>query len=177
MNEKELTHQDLDYRVRRLERHLKAERIVWVVLVIGLSSVVVLKGQSVKVPATVEAEEFILRDSRGRVHASLSVEGEGSDFSLYDQNRKNRLSLVVAPDGVPSVWLMDDREVGRAELSLASGIFPYLEFYDHKSAGPKLSMSLSNDGEGHLFIYDKKKGEYWSAPRAGEGEGPKLNSR
>lgn len=173
MIESECTREGLNYRLRRLERYFTVERIIWVALVICLSSVVVLRGQNAHAPETVEAERFILRDSGGRVHATLSIEGEGSDFSLYDQNNKSRLSLVVAPDGTPSVWLMDAREIGRAELSLADGSFPYLELYDLKSSGPKLSMSISNDGEGHIFVYDKKKGEYWSAPRAGEGEGPK----
>ena len=82
---------------------------------------------------------------------------------MYDKNGVARAVLEVGSDGVPVLFLMDKDGQGRAELSLAHGVAPFLEFNDSRTES-KISLNLTRDNEANLFLYNKKEKKYWTTP-------------
>ncbi len=59
-------------------------------------------------PGVIEAEGFVLRDSRGRARAHLSLIADGSvALGLANQSGDTRVALVVGVDGAPQLTLRD----------------------------------------------------------------------
>lgn len=62
---------------------------------------------------TIESDNFLLRDAKGRITAQLTASGEGTPaFFIYDEKGTVRVSIGLYGDGAPGVVLNDDK--GRA---------------------------------------------------------------
>lgn len=110
-----------------LERLTKLERQNHRLKQIGVAALVVaasltLMGQASK-PKTVEASELILRDGKGNVRATLSMntpKGATSSFPqlvLFDERGKKGAVLETTTPGFSGLILYDDQERERARLS------------------------------------------------------------
>lgn len=67
----------------------------------------------------VEAEEFVLKGSDGKVLARIGEEegGGGVAFRLYDANGINRYFIGLGPEGAPVVAIADENETPRLVIS------------------------------------------------------------
>lgn len=66
----------------------------------------------------VEAEEFVLKGSDGKVLARIGEdEGGGVAFRLYDANGVNRYFIGLGPEGNPIIALSDEKESPRFVIS------------------------------------------------------------
>lgn len=149
-------------RVERENRRLKRGGAV----VLAVVAAVVLMGQATgdKVAKVLEAESFVVRDSKGALRAILGVwEDDEVRLLLPDRNGKSRAILAVKPDGSPYLGLYDKdgkRRIGMAVLQdgmLALG----LAYTDDKS---RAGLSVGPDGSPRLFLADKAGKVIWSAP-------------
>ena len=109
-------------RLVRLEKQNRRMKQLGVLVLIAVGSVL-LMGQ---VPAkrTVEANEFMLKDTSGRLRAILDEDG----LSWLDANQKTRLMLGFWGAG-PRILLLDENEKTRAEL-WASASGTHLDLFD-----------------------------------------------
>jgi len=106
----EPTLDELTRRLERLERHGRHWKRAAVTVLLGAVALVVM-GQTPphRVPKSLEAEEFLLRDSRGQVRASLGT-AQGSNSTVlqfHGETGKPRTRITVASDGTSSFEVMD----------------------------------------------------------------------
>jgi len=90
---------------------------------------------------TVEAEEFVVRDSTGMRRAKLGMSRDGwVRLHLFDEDGERCVSLGVAPDGHPRLCLYD------------------------QAGNPRMTCSLLDGWAADLRILDKDGDVLWKAP-------------
>src|ERR1700693_3585557 len=95
--------------VQRLERLEKHNQILkWLASATGIAIVAVglLRGQTAT-EKTLEADDFILRDQRGVVRASLAMVAGAPMLRVFDSTGKPRLALGMTAAGVASLAVLD----------------------------------------------------------------------
>ncbi len=145
----------LTQRLDRLERENRRLKIAGAVLLLALAAVGVM-GQVLPkaVPKVVEAERFVLRDTRGRTRATLDAEGSGTlALSLYDQNGKIRASLAVEADGTPRLDLVDQNGKQRVALNVVKDASA-LVLADQNGKG-RISLTVLPGGRPDLALSDQ----------------------
>jgi hypothetical protein len=118
---------DLTTRLERLERQGRRWKRAAFVVLLGAAAVVVM-GQAPphRLPKSLEAEEFVLRDSRGQVRASLGT-AQGSNSTVlqfHGENGKPRTRITVASDGTSSLEVMDTGDHVRLLLGVRDNGVP-----------------------------------------------------
>lgn len=125
----EPTMDTLTIRLARLERETRRSKTITLVVLLGAAAAV-LMGQTAphRPPKSLEAEEFVLRDSRGQVRASLSVAQNPSAtvLQINGENGKPRTRITVAGDGTSSLEVMDVGEHVRVLLGVKDNGSPRL---------------------------------------------------
>lgn len=111
----------LTTRLARLERETRRSKRITLVVVLAAAAVV-LMGQTAphRTPKSLEAEEFVLRDSRGQVRASLGTTQNPSAtvLQIHGDNGKPRTRLTVSSDGTSSLEVIDTGERVRVLLGV-----------------------------------------------------------
>ena len=75
----------------------------------------------------VKAEQFLLVDKKGKIHAILGLTNLGEpSLGLWDKNGKNRIMLGFLRDGVPGIGLTDEQGNRRINLQLSEEGIPAL---------------------------------------------------
>jgi hypothetical protein len=111
----------LTTRLERLERECcRSKRAIRVVLVGALALGLMGQAPSHRMPKSLEAEEFVLRDSRGQVRAVLGTAQSASAtmLQIFGENGKPRTRLTVASDGTSSLEIIDSGERVRVLLGV-----------------------------------------------------------
>lgn len=104
--------------VNRERRFTRALVLVVIALAAGFAMGQTRPGRS----AVVEAEGFVLRDSRGRTRAHLSLIADGSvALGLANQSGDTRVALVVGVDGAPQLTLQDADGKTRVIIGMQPG--------------------------------------------------------
>lgn len=146
----------LEWKIAELERCNRRLRHALAALLLCGGALIVMAQAGSGTSESVEARQFVLRDSSGRVRAALGsnpdgavglnlddangrtlatlvVDGKGSPgLDLYDQSGKRRAMIAVAPQGTPGVGLYDANGRLRTSLDSPTANAPGLAFYnDH----------------------------------------------
>jgi len=109
-------------RLDRLEWENRRLKLAAAVIMIAIATVL-LMGQATpsKVVEVVEAQRFILRDSKGINRGGLQVMDDGRPIlHLADENGLTRAELVVLSNNTPALYFYDyekGRDVGRKHLA------------------------------------------------------------
>lgn len=109
-------------RLDGLEWENRRLKLAGAVIMIAIAAVL-LMGQATpsKVVEVVEAQRFILRDSKGRNRGGLQVMDDGRPIlHLADENGLTRAELVVLSNNTPALYFYDyerGRDVGRKHLA------------------------------------------------------------
>lgn len=118
----------LTARLERLER--QSRRSTRTTLLILLGAAAILMGQTAphRLPKSLEAEEFVLRDSRGQVRASLGTAQNPSAtvLQIHGDNGKPRTRVTVSSDGTSSLEVMDAADHVRVLLGVKDNGSPRL---------------------------------------------------
>jgi hypothetical protein len=106
-----------------------------------LSGAVVLMGQTgTRQPQSMEADQFVLRDSDGRVRGAMGITPDGAvGLNLADTKGQTRITLDVTADGLPGLDFYDPQGKLRATFALGPTGAPGLGLYD---ANGKLRTSV-----------------------------------
>jgi len=136
----------LTHRLDRLERDNRRLKLGGAFLVLALVSVGAM-GQVLPkaVPKVVEAERFVLRDTKGKILAALGTRSSGTVLFLYDQNGKARAGLSLLADGSPGLVLADQNGKERATLIVLADGSPSLSLAD-QNGKTRAGLSLLADG-------------------------------
>ncbi|MGB0058923.1 hypothetical protein [Candidatus Binatus sp.] len=116
------------------------------------------------VPETVEAQQFLLRDSSGKLRGAMGVLSDGAvGLNLSDPNGRTRVTVDLASNGTPGLDLYDQDGKIRATMALGDAGEPGVGLY-----GPDGHLRTSLDvpkkeTPGLSFYYDNGK-PAWGAP-------------
>jgi hypothetical protein len=113
------TRDTLTTRLERLERENRRSKRTTLVILVGIAAAA-LVGQAARPTKSLEAEEFVLRDSRGQVRASLGTTQNSSTtvLQIHAENGKPRARITVSSDGTSSLEVMDAGERVRVLLGV-----------------------------------------------------------
>ena len=95
---------DVETRVWNSKRHLVATRWALVGAVACALGLAGLDAQT-RIPQSVTAQSFDLRDSSGRIRGRLGMSGETPTLELF--NAKEERVVELKGDGIPSLLLQD----------------------------------------------------------------------
>ena len=125
----------------------------------------VLMGQVSPVPGrSVEAQQFVLRGSDGKVRGAMGIADDGTvGINLNDLKGQSRITVDLAADGSPGLDLYDQNGKMRATLALGPAGTPGLGFYD-----PTGKLRTSLDVPAHetpgLAFYHRNGKPAWGVP-------------
>lgn len=152
--------EELAVRLEALEgvtRRLEGQVRTWKRLGLGVAALatILVGGGAAAISArpTIEAGEFVLRDSHDRMRAALAIRPDGTPgLGLFDERGKARLSLELDVVGAPRVNLHDDTGRLRAALAMRPNGTPGLGLFDANSR-IRASLDVGNDGTSGANIY------------------------
>src|SRR5215470_722916 len=124
----EPTLSSLTARLERMERESRRWKGMSLLMLVGGIALAVM-GQTPQHrpgPRTLEAEEFVLRDPRGQVRASLGMAQNptATVLQIHGDNGKPRTRITVASDGTSSLEMMDGGERVRVLLGVKDSGLP-----------------------------------------------------
>ena len=108
-------------RLDRLERESRRLKRATLVVIVGAAGVLLMGQISPhRWAKTLEAEEFVLRDGRGQIRASLATtQGSSSTIlQIHGDNGKPRTRITVSSDGTSSLEVMDSGDHVRLLLGV-----------------------------------------------------------
>lgn len=110
----------LTVRLERLERENRRSKRTTLVVLVGVAAVALLGQAAPHRARSFEAEEFVVRDSRGQVRASLgTTQGlSATVLQLHSENGKPRARITVSSDGTSSLEVIDTGERVRLLLGV-----------------------------------------------------------
>ena len=117
----EPTLSSLTAQLERLERESRRWRRTTLLVLVGAAALAAM-GQTPphRLPKTLEAEEFVLRDGRGQVRASLGMTQNptATVLQIHGDNGKPRTRITVSSDGGSSLEVMDGGDRVRVLLGV-----------------------------------------------------------
>lgn len=149
----------LELKLAGLQRSNRRMRLMIGALLLTGGALFTMAQSSSGVSESLEARQFVLRDSTGRVRAALGtspdgavglnlddanghtavtldVEANGSPgLDLYDHNGRRRAIIALAQQGTPGVGLYDPQGKLRTSLDVPAANTPGLAFY-HENGKP-----------------------------------------
>jgi hypothetical protein len=144
---------ELRVRLKKLERQYRRLKFTGS-MVLVLAGASLLTGQALPNRRSVEAEEFVLRDSAGTPRAVLSLKAEGGPtLAFFDPSGKTRAWLGVRGGGSPYLLFADQAGKPRAGLSVKDDGSPDLTFID-LTGNPRALLQVPSDGQASLAFYD-----------------------
>jgi hypothetical protein len=130
----------LELKLAELQRSNRRLRHTIGALVLCGGALIGMAQASSGISDSVEARQFVLRDSSGRVRAALGSNPDGAvGLNLDDANGRTLATLVVDSKGSPGLDLYDQGGKRRAVIAVSAEGVPGVGLYD---ANGRLKTSL-----------------------------------
>jgi hypothetical protein len=131
----------LEMQQAKLQRSNKHLRMMTGAVVLVCGALITMAQTSSVVPDTVEAQQFLLRDSSGKLRGAMGVLSDGAvGLNFSDTNGRTRLTVDLAANGTPGVDLYDQDGKVRATMALGDAGEPGLGLF-----GPNGNLRTSLD--------------------------------
>jgi hypothetical protein len=131
--------------------------------IIVMTGALVLMGQTTQ-PQRLEATEFVLRGSDGKVRGAMGVLPDGAiGLNLADIKGQTRITLDVEPDGSPGLDFYDPQGKLRATFALSANGTPGLGLYD-ETGKLRTSLDVPAAKTPGLAFYKQDGKPAWGAP-------------
>jgi hypothetical protein len=181
---------DIDARFETLEKSLRLHKRLGILAALAVAGALAIAAAA-PIPKVIEAQEFVLKDAKGRmrgvwdfikggtrfalddrhgkVRLVMSTQIDGSNISLLDSNNRTRISIGTvsihgtAETTVPRIMLRDPKDTKRMMLSLPLGR-PDLTLYD-SSNRLRAIFAVRTTGVPFLKFFDSNKKTIWEAKR------------
>src|SRR5271156_159724 len=154
----------LESQQAKLQRSNKHLRVVTGAMLLLCGALFTMGQTSSAVPDTVEAQQFLLRDSSGKLRGSMGVLSDGAvGLNFSDPNGRTRITVDLASNGTPGVDLYDQDGKERATMALGDAGQPGLGLY-----GPdghlRTSLDIPSEKTPGLSFYKDDGKPAWGAP-------------
>jgi hypothetical protein len=162
---------DLIERLRGLERkQAELQRtnrrlgLVAAALLLITGGLVLMGQTNRRQPQTLEAEQFVLRSSDGKVRGAIGITPDGAvGLNLADIKGQTRITLDVAADGSPGLDFYDPQGKLGATFALGPTGTPGLGLYD-ASGKLRTSLDVPAPNTPGLGFYHEDGKPAWGAP-------------
>ena len=141
-------------RLETVERQNRKIKLFGIVAILVIGSFFIM-GQTTLRNRVIEAEKFVLVDSKGQTRAILKEENGSVSFFLSDAEQKRRIGLMITSE-TSGIHFSDSNKTIRASLILAKDGSPVLKFND-KTDNPQLLMVSHLKGP-VLYLMDGSDG-------------------
>ncbi len=154
----------LEHQQAELQRSNRRWRMISGGLLLLCGAIVLMAQTTSGVAESLDARQFVLHDSTGKVRAALGTTDEGAvGLNLVDPKDRTRITLDVASNGTPGLDFFDQDGRLRATVALGPDGTPGVGLY-----GPDGHLRTSLDvpaGKipGLAFYHDDGK-PAWGAP-------------
>jgi hypothetical protein len=130
-----------------------------------MTGALVLMAQTgTRQPQSLEAEQFVLRGSDGKVRGAMGITPDGAvGLNLADVKGQTRITLDVAADGSPGLDFYDPQAKLRATFALGPTGTPGLGLYD-ASGRLRTSLDVPASNTPGLAFYHEGGKPAWGAP-------------
>ncbi len=123
----------LELQQAKLQRSNKHLRLMTGALMLLCGALFTMAETSSVVPDTLEAQQFLLRDSTGKLRGAMGVTSDGAvGLNLEDPAGRTRVTLDLAADGTPGLDLYDQNGKIRATMALGDDGEPGIGLYGAK---------------------------------------------
>jgi hypothetical protein len=136
-------------RLENLEKQNRKLRLGLIVILLAAAAIM-LMGQA-SVPRTVEAQQFVLKDAKGKTRAQLYLTDTGPKFHLYASDGKIRAVVGATEDG-GSLVLADSQATTKLLLA-TTNVDDIPEVYSQSEG---IHMFVTPSGPSILVSDDKK---------------------
>jgi hypothetical protein len=154
----------LEVKLAAIQRSNRRLRFMIGALLLAGGALITMAQAGSGVSETVEARQFVLRDSDGKVRAAFGTSPDGAvGLSLNDASGRPRLTLDVEKSGSPGLDLYDQDGRRRAMIALGQEGTPGVGLYD---AAGKLRTSLDVPAANTpgLAFYHRNGKPSWGVP-------------
>ena len=155
----------LTQRLDRLEQEMRWWKLAGAIVLLGASAVV-LMGQAMPFPRTVEARGFAAVDVNGKPRLLMGLGSDGSPtVTLMDRDEKPRVILAVLPDGSPALGFYDQSGKERAALKVLAKHdgAPFLILND-KEGKIRAAVTVNAEGSPGLALRNEDGKIIWKVP-------------
>jgi hypothetical protein len=131
----------LELQQAKLQRSNKHLRLTTGALILICGALFTMAQNSSAVPESLDAQQFLLRDSTGKVRGAMGVTSDGAvGLNFSDPSGRTRLTVDLAANGTPGVDLYDQDGKVRATMALGDDGLPGIGLY-----GPNGHLRTSLD--------------------------------
>jgi hypothetical protein len=131
----------LELQQAKLQRSNKHLRMMTGAVVLLCGALLTMAETNSAVPDTLEAQQFLLRDSTGKLRGAMGVTSDGAvGLNFSDPSGRTRVTVDLASNGTPGVDLYDQDGKVRATMALGDAGQPGLGLY-----GPNGHLRTSLD--------------------------------
>lgn len=154
----------LEHQQAKLQRSNKYLRLMTGGLLLLCGALVTMAETSSAVPETLQAQQFLVRDSTGKLRGAIGVMPDGAvGLNFEDPAGRTRLTVDLASSGTPGVDLYDQDGRMRVTIALGPAGDPGIGLY-----GPNGHLRTSLDVPAAqtpgLSFYDSDGRPGWGAP-------------
>lgn len=154
----------LELQQAKLQRSNKLLRLMTSVLMLLCGALITMGQTNSAIPDTLQAQQFVLRDSSGNVRGAMGITSDGAvGLNFEDSKGHTRVTLDLAANGTPGLDFFDQDGKLRATFALGSAGEPGLGLY-----GPNGHLRTSLDVPAAqtpgLAFYHQDGKPAWGAP-------------
>jgi hypothetical protein len=154
----------LELQQAKLQRSNKHLRLMTGALLLLCGAVITMAQTSSAVPETLQAQQFLLRDSAGKVRGAMGVTSDGAvGLNLSDSNGRTRVTVDLAANGTPGLDLFDQDGKMRATMALGTAGEPGLGLYD-SNGHLRTSLDVPAAKTPGLAFYKEDGTPAWGVP-------------
>ncbi|MGA9720826.1 MAG: hypothetical protein WBQ86_00095 [Candidatus Binatus sp.] len=154
----------LEVQQAKLQRSNKHLRMMTGALMLLCGALFTMAETSAVVPDTMEAQQFLLRDSTGKLRGAIGVTSDGAvGFNLEDSSGRTRMTLDLAADGSPGLDFFDQDGKMRETVALGPAGDPGLGLYGEKGH-LRTALDIPQAKTPGLAFYDHDGKPSWGAP-------------
>ena len=156
--------QCLERRQAELRRTNRKLGSVTGALLLTLGAICLMGQTEMKQQQILDAQQFVLRDSDGKVRGAMGVMPDGAvGFNLADVKGQTRMTMDLAADGSPGLDLYDAQGKLRATVALGPTGTPGLGLYD-VSGKLRTSLDVPAANTPGVAFYREDGKPAWGAP-------------
>ena len=154
----------LESQQAKLQRSNKHLRIMTGAMMLLCGALFTMAETSSVVPDTLEAQQFLLRDSSGKLRGSMGVLSDGAvGINLEDTSGRTRVAVDLASNGTPGMDFFDSNGKMRATIAIGPTGEPGVGLYGPDGHLRTALDTPKKDTPGLSFYHDNGK-PAWGAP-------------
>jgi hypothetical protein len=154
----------LELQQSKLQRSNKHLRMMTGAMVLLCGALFTMAETNSAVTDTLEAQQFLLRDSSGKLRGSMGVLSDGAvGLNLEDPSGRTRVAVDLASNGTPGIDFFDQDGKMRATIALGPTGEPGVGLYGPDGHLRTALDTPKKDTPGLSFYHDNGK-PAWGAP-------------